>query len=137
MRRIDSLSKEISFPVRDERGFALIMALVLAILYFALIELLLIESTLAFRSARSVSDRIELQSLAEDGAEFVAASFCGSGAGNIDVMLRGARIRATASSVAGAFTIVSSAEKRGRKAHIRLEGFLSDCRTTIVLARYN
>jgi hypothetical protein len=123
--------------VRDERGFALITALVVALLYFALIELLLVESTVAYRSARSVSDRLELQSLAEDGAEFVAASFCGSGAPDIDVTLRGARIRATASTSSGEFEIRSSAEKRGRSSRLRLSGTLAGCRPTIVLARYD
>lgn len=57
---------------RNERGYALISALVLAILYFALIELLLIDSARELAEARRFRARITAETLAENGVELAA-----------------------------------------------------------------
>ncbi len=56
----------------SQRGFALIAAIVLAVLYFALIELLLIDSSRELREARRFRARIVAATLAENGAELAA-----------------------------------------------------------------
>lgn len=56
----------------SQRGYALISALVLAILYFALIELLLIDSARELAEARRFRARIMAETLAENGAELAA-----------------------------------------------------------------
>ncbi|HUP61104.1 MAG TPA: hypothetical protein VNA69_11855 [Thermoanaerobaculia bacterium] len=58
----------------SERGFALIAAIALAILYFALIELMLIESSRELAEARRFRARVVAATLAENGAELAAAS---------------------------------------------------------------
>lgn len=55
-----------------ERGFALIAALVLAVLFFALITLVLWESTMRYRAAQQFRSRIVAQTLAENAAELAA-----------------------------------------------------------------
>ena len=55
-----------------ERGYALLSTLVLAVLFFALISLVLWESALRSRSAQSFRSRIVAQTLAEDAAELAA-----------------------------------------------------------------
>ena len=55
-----------------QRGYALISALVLAILYFALIELLLLDSARELAEARRFRARIVAETLAENGAELAA-----------------------------------------------------------------
>lgn len=56
----------------DQRGYALISALVLAILYFGLIELLLLDSARELAEARRFRARIIAETLAENGAELAA-----------------------------------------------------------------
>lgn len=55
-----------------ERGYALISALVLAILYFAMVELLLLDSSRELAEARRFRARIVAETLAENGAELAA-----------------------------------------------------------------
>jgi Tfp pilus assembly protein PilV len=57
----------------SQRGFALIAAIALAILYFALIELLLLDSARELSEARRFRARIVASTLAENGAELAAA----------------------------------------------------------------
>jgi Tfp pilus assembly protein PilX len=56
-------------PSDRERGFALISALVLAALYLGLIALVLLESTVRYRSAQRYRSRVVAQTLAESAAE--------------------------------------------------------------------
>ncbi|HVE72640.1 MAG TPA: hypothetical protein VNI54_14850 [Thermoanaerobaculia bacterium] len=58
----------------SERGYALIAALVLAILYFAMVELLLLDSARELAEARRFRARIMAETLAENGAELAALS---------------------------------------------------------------
>lgn len=60
-----------------EAGFALISALVLAILYFALMELLLIDSSRALHEAQRFRARVAATTLAENAAELVATNMVG------------------------------------------------------------
>ena len=56
----------------QERGFALLSALVLAVLFFGLISLVLWESFLRYRGAQSFRSRVIAQTLAENAAEVAA-----------------------------------------------------------------
>jgi hypothetical protein len=56
----------------SERGFALVLALVLAVLYFGLIELMLIDSSRELAEARRFRARIVAETLAENGVELAA-----------------------------------------------------------------
>jgi hypothetical protein len=56
-----------------ERGFVLIAALCLAILYIAFMELLLIDSSRALAEAQRFRSKIVAAVLAENGAELAAA----------------------------------------------------------------
>jgi hypothetical protein len=62
-------------PRRDrsrERGFALAIAIILAVLYFGLIELLLVDSARELDQARRFRARVMAMTLAENGAEIAA-----------------------------------------------------------------
>ena len=67
MRSIRSSSRALT-----ERGFALIAALALAILYFALMELLLLDSSRALLEARQFRARVVAATVAENAAELAA-----------------------------------------------------------------
>lgn len=65
-----------SFPVRARRrqkGFVLISVLLIAILFFGLIELLMTESSEKMRESSRFRARIVSNILAENGAELAAA----------------------------------------------------------------
>jgi len=57
----------------DQRGYVLISAIALAVLYFALMELMLIDSSRALREAQRFRSRIVASALAESAAELAAA----------------------------------------------------------------
>lgn len=67
MRSIRSCSR-----ARTDRGIVLISALVLALLYLSLMELLMIDSSRALAEARRFRARIVAANLAESGAELAA-----------------------------------------------------------------
>lgn len=55
-----------------ERGYALISALLLAVLYFGLMDLMLIDSTRALREAQRFRARLLAATMAENAAELAA-----------------------------------------------------------------
>ena len=55
-----------------ERGFALAIAIIIAVLYFAMIELLMLDSSRELAQARRFRATIIAQTLAENGAELAA-----------------------------------------------------------------
>jgi hypothetical protein len=68
----------------SERGFALIAAIVLAILYVGLIELLLIDSARELNEARRFRAKIVAATLAENGAELAAAQMVNRDTANVN-----------------------------------------------------
>lgn len=60
--------------IRAQRGYALISAIILAILYIALINLLLIDSTRELKEAQRFRAQIMAQTLAENAIELGAES---------------------------------------------------------------
>lgn len=81
--------------IRDERGVALIAVLLLAILYFALIEMVMWESSQAFRSAQRFRSRVIAEALAESGAELAAQQLVASSSANIKADTGQGKITAT------------------------------------------
>ena len=57
---------------RNQRGYAIITAVALSILYFALMELMLIDSSHALQEAQQFRSRIIASTLAENAAELAA-----------------------------------------------------------------
>lgn len=55
-----------------QRGFALISAMILSVLYFMLMELMLIDSSRALNEAQRFHARVVAGALAESGAELAA-----------------------------------------------------------------
>ena len=70
MRSIRSFSRA---RTSSQRGFALIWAVGLAIIFFMLIQLMLIDSARELAEARRFRAKIVAQTLAENGAELAAA----------------------------------------------------------------
>jgi hypothetical protein len=64
---------------KRQRGFVLMSALVLAVLYFALMELLLIDSSRALNEAQRFRSRVVAATLAENAAELAALNLVNGG----------------------------------------------------------
>jgi hypothetical protein len=80
---------------KAERGFALITALVVAILFFGFLELLLLESSEAFRAASRFRARTIAQTLAENAAELAVRNMLAGGASEADLAVPGGSMKAT------------------------------------------
>src|SRR5712692_9119227 len=65
----------------DQRGYVLISAIALAVLYFGLMELMLIDSSRALREAQRFRARVVASALAESAAELAAAQMINSPGG--------------------------------------------------------
>ena len=69
---------------KNQRGFVLITALTLSILYFALMELLLIDSSRALGEAQRFRAHIVAETLAENAAELAALQLITRNQANTD-----------------------------------------------------
>ena len=67
---------------RGQRGYVLITAIILAVLYFGLMELMLIDSSRALQEAQRFRSRIVAQTLAENAAELAAVQIVSRASGN-------------------------------------------------------
>ena len=65
-----------------ERGYVLVAAITIAVLYFALMELMLIDSSRALREAQRFRSKVVAVTLAESAAELSAASMVTRNAGD-------------------------------------------------------
>lgn len=81
--------QSISFSRREnteaERGFALLSALVIAFLYFGLMQLLLIDASRSLHEAQRFRARIVAKTLAENGAELAAINMMNQASGEGEV----------------------------------------------------
>jgi len=68
----------------SERGFALVAAIVLAVLYVALVELLLIDSSRELAEARRFRARVVAATLAENGAELACTGMLSNVSANVN-----------------------------------------------------
>ncbi|MDP9360662.1 MAG: hypothetical protein M3P29_04330 [Acidobacteriota bacterium] len=104
-----------SFRARThERGYVLIVAIALAILYFALMELMLIESSRALREAQRFRSKVIATTLAESAAELSAASMVTRSAGDtINADDEQGSMKATCKVSGGAFVIDAEATTSG------------------------
>jgi hypothetical protein len=116
-----------SFHARTrERGYVLIAAIALAILYFALMELMLIDSSRALREAQRFRSHVIAATLAESAAELSAASMVTRNAGdNINADDEQGSMKASCKVAGTAFDIDAEANTSGvmpMKATVRVQG---------------
>ena len=116
-----------SFRARTrERGYVLIAAIALAILYFALMELMLIDSSRALREAQRFRSHVIAATLAESAAELSAASMVTRNAGDdINADDEQGSMKANCKVAGTAFDIDAEANTSGvmpMKATVRVQG---------------
>ena len=111
----------------SQRGYILIAAIALAVLYFALMQLMLIDSSRALREAQRFRSRIVSSTLAESAAELAAAGMVTSMASNTASATdeQGSMNGQLHFAGAGAFEIIGDASTTGVqpvKATVRVQG---------------
>lgn len=125
-----------SFRARTrERGFVLISAIVLAVLYFALMELILIDSSRVLREAQRFHQHVLAVTLAESAAELSAASMVTRNAGDtINAEDDQGFMKATSKVSGTAFDIDAEATTKGVmtvKATVRVQGRIVGSRVMV------
>jgi hypothetical protein len=97
-----------------ERGYVLVAAITIAILYFALMELMLIDSSRALREAQRFRSKVVAATLVESAAELSAASMVTRNAGDtINADDEQGSMKATCRINGTAFTINAEATTSG------------------------
>lgn len=98
----------------SERGFALISVLVVALLYFAFLQLLLTESSEAFRSAERYRARVVSRIMADNAAELVAEGMVMTASQKAEATLpEGTMAASLTQPAAGQFVIDARGEATG------------------------
>jgi len=125
----------------SERGFALIAAIGLAILYIALIELLLIDSSRELAEARRFRAKIVAATLAENGAELAAAAMLTRVSANVNATdAQGTMTGNLRKTPDGKFEISGSGSTAGvvqTTSRVELRGAIVGDRVSIEFAVHN
>lgn len=110
----------------SERGFALVAALTLAILFFALMELLLIDGTRALQEAQRYRSRVVALTMAESAAELAAARMVAHTDADVTVDESGGTMHGRyVQHAGGAFELTGDATTKGvaiQSAHVFVQG---------------
>ena len=124
-----------------ERGYVLISAITLAILYFALMELMLIDSSRAVREAQRFRARIVATTLAESAAELAALQLVTAPSGPVNATDDQGTMTATLQRGTPAspndpipFTIDARAESTGvppQKATVTVQGSIQGTKISV------
>ena len=118
-----------------ERGYVLVAAITIAILYFALMELMLIDSSRALRESQRFRAKVVAATLAESAAELSAASMVTRNAGDtINADDEQGSMKATCNVNGSAFDIDAEATTSGLlgvKSSVRVQGRILGQRVVI------
>jgi len=109
----------------SERGFVLAAAIILAVLYFMLIELLLIDGSRALQEAQRFRSRIVALTLAESAAELAAAQMVNNQNAHVDVDSTDGTLTGTYVRSGDSFQLVGDATTKGvaiQKSHVTIQG---------------
>jgi hypothetical protein len=127
------------FSYRDrttsQRGYVLISAIALAVLYFALMELMLIDSSRALREAQRFRSRIVGSTLAESAAELVAAKMVtNQSSTTVSAKDDQGNMKGTLKIVRNDFELIGEAETAGVapiKSEVRVQGRIQGSKVII------
>ena len=123
----------------SERGFVLAAALIIAVLYFALMELLLLDSTRALQEAQRYRSRVIAATLAESGAELSAAQLVTSSGASVNASNDQGTMTGAMKHFGNAFEIVGDGDATGvpaAHAHVEIKGAVFENRVQIDYATH-
>lgn len=113
----------------SERGFVLVSALVLAVLFFGLIELTLLDSSTRLESAQRFRSRIAARILAENGAELAARNMVNASSTTGEAEIDGGSFEGSYERSADSFVLRGRGHASGARqssAGIELVGRIED-----------
>jgi hypothetical protein len=119
---------------RSQRGFVLAAALLIAVLYFALMELMMIDSTRSLQEAQRFRARIIAATLAENAVELAAAGMITKPGGEVQSEDAQGTMDGTLVRTGSNFELVGEASSKGvppATAHVRLQGSITGNQVTI------
>ena len=128
-----------SFRARTrERGYALISAIALAVLYFAVMQLILIDSSRILRESHRFRSKVISEALAENAAELSASQMLLSAAPrNVTATDADGKMKAAMTRTSSTFEVTAEGTSFGvepRTATVRIQGRIQD--TTKILVDY-
>lgn len=125
--------------VRSDRGFALVAALLLAILFLSLMELTLRDTSESIRRAHTFRARLAAEILADNAAELAAAGMVGSSSNQVERELAGGRLAGSFDrGPEDSFTILGEGISTGTvsvTARVELRGTIVEGRVRILQSR--
>lgn len=113
----------------SERGFVLAAAIFLAVLYFMLIELLLMDGTRSLQEAQRFRSRIVALTLAENAAELAAAQMVNTTNAHVDVDSTDGTLTGQYLRSGDSFQLTGEATTKGvasEKSHVTIQGRIVD-----------
>jgi hypothetical protein len=123
-----------------ERGFVVVAALIIAILYFALMELLLMDSARALHEAQRYRSRVNADTLAENGAELAGAQLIANPGGNVKANNSQGEMSGSLEKAGNSFLLTGDGNATGvpaATAHVELHGTIEGTKVAIVFATHN
>jgi len=124
---------------RRERGFVLAAALIIAVLYLALMELLLMDGTRALNEAQRYRSQVIAQTLAESGAERASAQMITKFSNNANGADAQGTMTGTMQHAGNNFEIVGDGVAIGvpsSRAHVELKGAVTGTHIQIDFATH-
>ena len=124
-----------SFRARTrERGYALISAIALAILYFAVMQLIMIDSNRVLHEAQRFRSKVLAAALAENAAELAASQMVITFSRNVNASDGDGSMKGQLQRSSNDFVIQGEGTSGGvesRTATVRLQGRLSGTKITV------
>ena len=117
-----------------ERGYVMISAIVLSVLYFALMALMLIETTHALREAQRFRARVMVSTLAENAVELAAADLVNRSGATVDAEDWQGKMTAEMRRADPGFEITAKGVTTGvspQTADVRVQGRVKDKHVTV------
>ena len=108
-----------------ERGYALISAIVLAVLYFGVMQLIMIDSTRVLREAQRFRSKVIAHALAENAAELAASQLLLTAVRNVDAKDADGTMKGTLRKSSSDFVIEAEGTSYGaesRRSTVKLQG---------------
>jgi len=130
-----------SFRARTrERGYALISAIALAILYFAVMQLIMIDSNRVLHEAQRFRSKVIAAALAENGAELAASQMVVTYVRNANATDADGKMKGSLQRSANDFVITAEGTSYGvesRTATVRLQGRMQGMKVIVDYAAHS
>lgn len=124
-----------SFRARtSERGYALISAIALAVLYFGVMQLIMLDSSRALHEAQRFRSKVVSETLAENAAELAAVDMIEKTSAQVEARNDQGEMKAVYRRGANTFELTAHAKSFGaepKEADVKLQGRIEGNRVLV------